>query len=201
MRQTFFRLSILAICTAMLLSCKKDGENNIDSNGNKASVFYAEMAEAGAGKIVPVADTRTVTENGRDVLWVEGDRVSIFRGENINDEYAVKEGFGGKTTTTLVKVEDGSFRAGNETVFDANIAYYPYSNIAYNGSNDVHSLLVPIPDVQKYAPNSFGAGAFPMVAVSSDKADNKLPFRNLFGAIKLRIKSPNYCYKVKDITV
>ncbi len=199
-RQTFFRLSILAICAAILLSCKKDGEK-IEISGSKVTVFYANIAEPGAGEAVADAGTKTVTENGRDVLWVEGDKVSIFRGENINDEYAVKEGFGGKTTTTLVKVEDGSFRAGNETVFDANIAYYPYSNIAYNGSNGAHSLLVPIPDVQKYVPNSFGAGAFPMVAVSSDKADNKLPFRNLFGAIKLRIKSPNYCYKVKDITV
>ena len=184
------------MCAAMLLSCKKDGEN-IEINSGKPTLFYAEMAETGSS----AAETKTVTENGRDVLWIEGDRVSIFRGENINDEYGVKEGFGGKTTTTLVKVEDGSFRAGDETVFDANIAYYPYSNIAYNGSNGAHSLLVPIPDVQKYAPNSFGAGAFPMVAVSSNKADNKLPFRNLFGAIKLRIKCPNYYYKVKDITV
>ncbi len=151
-------------------------------------------------------DTRTETKDRKHVLWCEGDKVSIFRGENINDEYVVKEGFGGKTTTKLVKVEDGGFNAGNETTFDANIAWYPYGNVAYShsvkdeiSSEPVHVLEVPVPEVQKYSAGTFGSGAFPMVAVSSNKADNNLVFKNLFGIINIKLKSPNWYYSVKDI--
>lgn len=113
-----------------------------------------------------------------------------------------------KTTTTLVPVDDESFNAGNETTFDANIAWYPCANVAYShfereniSSEPVHVLEVPIPDVQKYTANSFAPGAFPMVAVSSNKADNKLPFKNLFGVINIKLKSPKWYYVVKDITI
>lgn len=166
-----------------------------------AEEFYAVMSDS-------EPDTRTEAKDRKNVLWCEGDRVSIFRGENINDEYVVKEGFGGKTTTKLVKVEDGGFNAGNETVFDANIAWYPYGNVAYShnvkdeiSSEPVHVLEVPIPEVQKYSAGTFGPGAFPMVAVSSNKADNNLAFKNLFGILNIKLKSPNWYYSVKDIVI
>lgn len=62
-------------------------------------------------------------------------------------------------------------------------------------------LEVPIPDVQKYAANTFGQDAFPMVAVSSNAADNKLAFKNLFGIINIKLKSPNWYYNVRDIVI
>lgn len=105
-------------------------------------------------------------------------------------------------------MEDGSFNAGSEVKFDANIAWYPYGNVAYShferaeiSYEPVYSLEVPIPEVQKYSANTFAPGAFPMVAVSSDKADNKLPFKNLFGIINIKLKSPNWCYSIKDIVI
>lgn len=191
MKKPFLALAVLAASAIALYSCEK-GAEHIDIDGTAPVEFYAETSRE---------QTKTVTEDGQSVLWQEGDKVSILRGEDIDDEYIVKEGFGGKTTTKLVRVEDGSFAAGSETVFDANIAYYPYGHIAYCGANGNHSLSVAIPDVQKYAVGSFGKGAFPMVAVSADKTDNKLPFKNLFGAIRLRFRSPECYYSIKAITV
>ena len=191
MKKSFLTLAVLAASAIALYSCEK-GAEHIDIDGTAPVEFYAETSRE---------QTKTVTEDGQSVLWQEGDKVSILRGEDINDEYIVKEGFGGKTTTKLVRVEDGSFAAGSETVFDANIAYYPFGHIAYCGANGNHSLSVAIPDVQKYAVGSFGKGAFPMVAVSADKTDNKLPFKNLFGAIRLRFRSPECYYGIKEITV
>lgn len=176
-------------------------KNNWGGEKPAAEEFYAMVSD-------PEPDTRTETKDQKKVQWCEGDKVSIFRGENINDEYVVKEGFGGKTTTKLVRVEDGSFNAGNETIFDANIAWYPYGNVAYShftreqiSSEPVHVLEVPIPEVQNYSAGSFGSGAFPMVAVSSNKADNNLAFKNLFGLINIKLKSPNWYYSVKDIVL
>ena len=202
MKKTFYlRLEVLAVCAAAMLSCDK----GFEIKDQVPEEFYAVMPDADPDG---ESATRTVTVDGKKVLWCEGDKVSIFRGENINDEYVVKEGFGGKTTTKLVKVDDGSFNAGDEATFDANIALYPYGNVAYShfvreeiSSEPAHVLEVPIPDVQKYTANSFAPGAFPMVAVSSDKADNNLAFKNLFGIINIKLKSPNWYYSVKDIVL
>lgn len=198
MKNKVSALAFLAVLAVVPLSCEK----TIGGGKNPAAEeFYAVMSNS-------EPDTRTEAKDKKNVLWCEGDRVSIFRGENINDEYVVKEGFGGKTTTKLVKVEDGGFNAGNETVFDANIAWYPYGNVAYShnvkdeiSSEPVHVLEVPIPEVQKYSAGTFGPGAFPMVAVSSNKADNNLAFKNLFGILNIKLKSPNWYYSVKDIVI
>ncbi len=202
MKKSFYlRFLALAACLAAIFSCEK----SMEIKDNAPEEFYAVMS---GSEPEEEPATKTVTVDGKRVLWSEGDKVSIFRGENINDEYVVKKGFSGKTTTTLVPVDDESFNAGNETTFDANIAWYPYGNVAYShnvkdeiSSEPVHVLEVPIPDVQKYTANSFAQGAFPMVAVSSDKADNKLAFKNLFGIINVKLKSPEWYYSVKDIVI
>ena len=202
MKKSFYlRFLVFAACLAAMLSCEK----GMEIKDNAPEEFYAVM-HGSESDDEPA--TKTVTVDGKKVLWSEGDKVSIFRGQNVYDVYVVKEGFSGKTTTTLVPVDDESFNAGNETTFDANIAWYPYANVAYShfereniSSEPVHVLEVPIPDVQKYTANSFAPGAFPMVAVSSNKADNKLPFKNLFGVINIKLKSPKWYYVVKDITI
>ena len=202
MKKSFYlRFLALAACLAAIFSCEK----GMEIKDNAPEEFYAVMSGSESDD---EPTTKTVTVDGKKVLWCKGDKVSIFRGQNVYDVYVVKEGFSGKTTTTLVPVDDGSFNAGNETTFDANIAWYPYGNVAYShfvrdeiSSEPVHVLEVPIPDVQKYTANSFAPGAFPMVAVSSNKADNKLAFKNLFGIINIKLKSPKWYYKVKDITI
>ncbi|HBN02224.1 MAG TPA: hypothetical protein DD383_06435, partial [Rikenellaceae bacterium] len=129
-------------------------EKGMEIKDNAPEEFYAVMPGSESDE---EPATKTVTVDGKKVLWSEGDKVSIFRGQNVYDVYVVKEGFSGKTTTTLVPVDDESFNAGNETTFDANIAWYPYANVAYShfereniSSEPVHVLEVPIPDVQKY---------------------------------------------------
>lgn len=202
MKKSFYlRFLALAACLAAIFSCEK----GMEIKDNAPEEFYAVMSGSESDD---EPTTKTVTVDGKKVLWSEGDKVSIFRGQNVYDVYVVKEGFSGKTTTTLVSVDDGSFNAGNETTFDANIALYPYGNVAYShfereaiSSEPVHVLEVPIPDVQKYTANSFAPGAFPMVAVSSNKADNKLAFKNLFGIINIKLKSPEWYYSVKDIVI
>ena len=202
MKKSFYvRLGFLAACAAAVLSCEK----GMEIKDKSPEEFYAVMPEE-----CPYHElaSKTVTTDGKHVLWCEGDKVSIFRGVNVNDEYVVKEGFGGKTTTKLVTVDDGSFNAGDETTFDANIAWYPYMHVAYShhereeiSSEPVYVLEIPIPEVQKYSARTFGPGAFPMVAVSSNKADNKLAFKNLFGIINIKLKSPEWYYSVKDIVI
>ena len=49
------------------------------------------------------------------------------------------------------------------------------------------TISITLPAVQKYASKSFGVGANMMVAVTKDKDDYFLPFKNLCGYLKLKL--------------
>lgn len=197
MKNNFFRFSVLVAGTMLLLSSCDKKENELQINNNSSVEFVASMPTIGLDAI----DTKTTTTDGKRVLWCNEDHISIFRGRNVNEEYKVKDGFGGKTTTTFTKVNDDDFSAGSGDPFDANIAYYPYGNIEYIGSNGNHALSVNIPSIQTYVKSSFGDGALPMVAVTSSKNDNALDFKNIFGFLKLQFKSADGELLIKSITI
>ena len=180
----------------LLSSCDKK-EDGLEINSTSSVEFIASMPSTG----IDAVDTKTTTTDGTRVLWCNNDHVSIFRGRNVNDEYKVKDGQGGKTTTTFVWANDGEFSAGSEDTFDANIAYYPYGSIEYVGFNGNHALSVTIPNTQKYIKGSFGEGSLPMIAVSSSKSDNSLAFKNVFGLLKLQLKSADETVSIKEIVI
>ena len=197
MRKTFLTLGILAAGTMLLLSSCDKKEDGLEINSTSSVEFIASMPSTG----IDAVDTKTTTTDGTRVLWCNNDHVSIFRGRNVNDEYKVKDGQSGKTTTTFVWANDGEFSAGSEDTFDANIAYYPYGSIEYVGSNGNHALSVTIPNTQRYVKGSFGEGSLPMIAVSSSKSDNSLAFKNVFGLLKLQLKSADETVPIKEIVI
>ena len=197
MKANFLRSGVLAAGAILLLSSCDKKEDGLEIDNASPIEFVASMPSAGIDAI----DTKTTTIDGTRVLWCNDDHISIFRGRNMNEEYKVKDGFGGRTTTTLVKVSDDEFSAGSGDPFDANIAYYPYGNIDYIGSNGSHALGVNIPNTQTYVKGSFGKEALPMIAVSSSKSDNTLDFKNLFGFLKLQLKSAEATILIKQIII
>lgn len=197
MKKPFLCFGILAAGAMLLLSSCDKKENGLEINSTSSVEFIASMPSTG----IDAVDTKTTTTDGTRVLWCNNDHVSIFRGRNVNDEYKVKDGHGGKTTTTFVWANDGEFSAGSEDTFDANIAYYPYGSIEYVGSNGNHALSVTIPNTQRYVKGSFGEGSLPMIAVSSSKSDNSLAFKNVFGLLKLQLKSADETVSIKEIVI
>ena len=197
MKNKFLCFGILTAGAMLLLSSCDKKENGLEIKSTSSVEFIASMPSAG----IDATGTKTTTTDGIRVLWCNNDHVSIFRGRNVNDEYKVKDGQGGKTTTTFVWANDGEFSAGSEDVFDANIAYYPYGSIEYVGSNGNHALSVTIPNTQRYVKGSFGEGSLPMIAVSSSKSDNSLAFKNVFGLLKLQLKSADETVPIKEIVI
>ena len=197
MKAKFLRLGVLAAGAILLLSSCDKKEDGLEINNASPIEFIASMPSTG----IDAVDTKTTTLDGTRVLWCNSDHISIFRGRNVNEEYKVKDGFSGKTTTTFVKANDDEFSGGSGDPFEANIAYYPYSNIDYVGSNGSHALSVNIPSTQTYAKGSFGEGSLPMVAVTSSKSDNALNFKNVFGFLKLQLKSADEIVSIKQIII
>ena len=173
--------SLLATFVAYGCQVKEVIENTQESQP-EAKVFTAVIEDNTSG------DTKTSLDGEGNVLWKQGDQVSIFAGSTVNEQYQVSDASDGKTAATLNKVDGGGFVAGTE--IDNNVAFYPYAStaeIAKSGSNYVISEI-ELPATQNYAAGSFGNGAFPMAAVTSSTGDMNLKFKNILGGLKLQLK-------------
>ncbi len=133
-------------------------------------------------------ETKTYLDENGNVRWKQGDQVSIFAGSTVNEQHQVTDASDGKTAAEFNKVGGSGFVGGTD--FDNNVAFYPYAStaeIAKNGSAYVISDIA-LPATQNYAEASFGNGAFPMAAVTSNTDDMHLKFKNVLGGLKLQLK-------------
>ncbi len=170
-------LAILAVC-----GCQVMEESEFASEGKS---FTATM-ETVIGDAKGV-DTKTSMDN-LNILWKQGDQVSIFAGSTVNECYQVTDASAGNTSASMYKVTSPGLVGGDE--IPVNVAFYPYSStaaIAQSGSNYVISDI-ELPATQYYASASFDNGAFPMAAVTSSTSDYSLKFKNILGCLKLQLK-------------
>lgn len=181
-RFVFGILYAFAIC-----SCQVEEINEIASESTPGVIREAKVFSAIIEDNTEPG-TRTSLDSQGNVLWKQGDQVSIFAGSTINEQYQVTDASDGKTAASLNKVSDPGFVAGTD--IDHNVAFYPYAStaaIARSAGSYVISDIT-LPATQTYAEGSFGNGAFPMAAVTSTTADMNLKFKNVLGGLKLQLK-------------
>lgn len=188
---------MLAMSALLLASCQKNDELSLVSENE---VFTASVESFDA-------QTKTSMTQNRQVVWSSNDRLAIFQGSTIADEYKATDASAGKSNAIFDIVSDnsevnGSFSAGVEV--SRNIALYPYAdNLSLEAStlDDEGSAYeiagFVLPSTQNYAADSFGNGSFPMVAVTSSMTDHTLKFRNLLGAMKLQFKGTQNVKSIK----
>ena len=165
----------------MTMACQ---QNLTDFQPEGDEVFYAEIDNND--------QYRTILDENYNVLWTEGDQISIFKKSAINSKYEVSSAAVGKTSGRFTNVSTGNddFTAGGE--LDQNVAFYPYqdqlsvlkvNNTAPTTRFEIQGVVLS--EVQEYVANSFAVGTFPMVAVS---LNNELTFKNVCGGIKFQLK-------------
>lgn len=141
-------------------------------------VFCAVIQEDG--------DSKTVLDAANNIRWSAGDQLMIFAQKTLGLKYQIQDPYVGKNFGYFSKVTSGasSDDYGAGMSIRHHVAYYPYSSDVYlENSDGGYKLSVSLPSEQAYAPESFGNGAFPMVAVSED---SDLTFRNVCGGITLQ---------------
>lgn len=180
-----FSYSILAIlvlagCQVKELEVETTNEQDV-LPVLESKTFVAIIEDDSAGN-----KTRTTLDNSGNVLWKQGDQVSIFAGSTVNERYQVTDESEGKTSAALNKISG----AGSGSALDNNVAFYPYAStatIAKSGSNYVISGIA-LPATQTYAAGGFGNGAFPMAAITNSTAEMNLSFKIVLGGLKLQLK-------------
>ena len=173
-------LAVLAICGCQVK--EMDLETSESKNEPEAKVFTAVIEND-----TPV-DTKTILGNSGKVLWKQGDQVSVFAGNQLNQRYQVTDDSDGQTEATL-KFLAAPGSAGNN--INNNVAYYPHSlliDCIPVGDYGYDIRNINIPATLSYAENSFSNGAFPMAAVTSSTEDMNFTFKNLLGGLKLQLK-------------
>lgn len=188
MKRITLSLAVMAIAAA---SCQKP----------EAAFPVAEQFTATVESFE--SPTKTSMTPEKYVVWSHNDRLAIFQGSTLADEYRIDDASAGKANATFNKettAGDG-FYAGTEVL--CNVALYPYAeSLTLIGTTLEDGTAykvegVVLPSEQVYAAGSFADGAFPMVAVTDDLSDHNLKFKNVLGTLKLQLKGTQTVKSIK----
>ena len=193
MKKSFVSLAAMLL---LLAGCQKP--ELVDTVGDN-SAFEASFEAFDC-------QTKTSMNSSRKLVWSKGDRLAVFQGSSLADEYMLVESYAGKMNGDFAVVKDnspvnGNFSAGSE--LPCNVAIYPYSDgLTLEGSvfegGSVYSVDgFSLPSVQVYKAGSFAVGAFPMAAVTESMADHGLNFKNILGAMQLSLKGTQVVESIK----
>lgn len=142
-------------------------------------------------------DSKTAL-NGTKILWMAGDEISIFQGSAKGSKFVLAKGENTPNGTFSIAAGE-TFDFFGSTDPDATdpdyIALYPYDAAA---TIDGETVIAVLPAAQTYAENSFGNGAYPMIARSASRA---LAFKNVCGGIELPLKNDNGKIIVKSVKI
>lgn len=152
-------------------------------------------------------DTKTSLNEYNSIEWSEDDQIAVFQGSVTADVFQVIPRSVGKTTGTFCEVSEYGDDYGSGSGVETNVAIYPYteglvcSKSPTSEEGDVPSYRIAnvvMPSVQTWQASSFPDNAFVMAAVTDGLSDKKLKFRNVSGALRLRISGEAV---IKTITV
>ena len=142
-------------------------------------------------------DSKTALD-GIKVLWMAGDAISIFQGSAKGSKFVLAKGENTPNGTFSIAAGE-TFDFFGSTDPDATdpdyIALYPYDAAA---TIDGETVIATLPAAQTYAENSFGNGAYPMIARSASRAR---AFKNVCGGIELPLKDENGKIVVKSVKI
>ena len=179
MKKLFF--AVFAVMLA-LCSCQMD---ELDGYVEE-DVLYVKIEDSSA--------TKTYMGAGNKVLWSDGDQIAAYLKSYDVQKYQVTGESVGNSSAIFTKVS-GNASSGNSSP-QHNLAFYPYSLVSgFSQSGNNYVAEVTIPSSQTYNSESFDDGFFPMAAVSKD---NTLSFRNICGAVNLRLIGSQ---KVKSVSL
>ena len=174
MKWSILRAFVAVIIAAIGVAC---GSQHLDENMLSGAVSDDAVLSVG----IEPSDTRTYIDNSCHLHWNNDDRIAVFYGNGENVEFR----FEGATGDTKGEIRPVTSLGSTIQSLGAVYALYPYSEAVAVQRKGV--LLFTLPEVQSYAEDSFGLGAYAMVAVSQSMQNRSLQFRNMCGSLKLQL--------------
>ena len=195
------RLFSIFSAVVLLAGCTKFEEQPQLNQGGEQNDSVKQSIYAGFAD----EESRAYVENDKDILWQNGDALSLFYAHFLNMKFEYK----GEDGARMAKF-DFVYGTGDPADSDAPYlkthALYPYDERAiseYDAASQSFTISTHFPATQHYAPNSFGRGANLMVAVahssSNGMKDEQILFRNACGFFTVKLYGEGV--KVRTITL
>ena len=182
------KILLSASAAALLLgSCSKDDAELATAVNTGKTAFVAGMTIGNDN------DTRVHLE-GRTYLWDAGDMVGVSTGSK-NENIPFVSKLGGSSAAFEAVKEDLSY-LGEGTYY----MVYPYDKTTEftNDGDEVKSVKMTIPAVQRYRNNSFATMTAPAVAVVKDyTASAKIMFQPVASYIRVKVNGAGTLKKLK----
>ena len=181
-------LMTLAAAMMALASCsQKEVVPTIVDDG--PDTFYAYSQEAAPG-----AESRTIYTNR--MYWTPDDELSIFTGSDANKRFVLADG-AYELYARFTRADNDFYSA--KSALDANYAVYPYNHETDITADGV--VYYPFPYDQAYATlngrlGTFSEGALPMIAVTENRTDQDLFFKNLGGVLVFNLTGTDRIRKI-----
>lgn len=172
------RKALFCVSALLLAACQQEELMPVEDRNFTATIEEFDAA------------TKTSLNSSNSVVWSRNDMIAIFQGNTMPSLFQVPSASTGSTTATFEEVVSDK-RGG---AIPANVALYPYSSslecsFQQNSAGNKYVIdNVVFPEEQAYQKTSFANGAFVMAAVTKDLKDKKLKFRNVSGALRLKVK-------------
>lgn len=134
--------------------------------------------------------TRTYVQDDKYILWHNGDAISYFA-ENVHNAKYQFDGEDGTASAEFSKVAETG-KSGS-IVRHTHAVYPYYADAKYTNTEGEETITVKYPEIQHYAPDSFGKGANVMYAVGTteNEAEQNLYFRNACGYLVIKLYGNN----------
>lgn len=175
---------LLALITILVSGCSQDEVIKNQSSSSNSLIYTASFEGS---------ESRTYLNENGYLRWTANDQISIFEANTYNQQYQ----FTGKTGDNSGTFEKVSVSYATGTDLSNHYAIYPYNPKTKISETGV--ITTTIPAEQTYAVNSFGLGDNTMVAVTADKNDTFLKFKNVGGYLELKLYGNDVT--VKSITL
>lgn len=180
----FMKKHIFIFAASTILAACNINEPEAQISGN--DILYARIEQ----------DTKTSLDAENNIRWSGEDQVTAFMKTSNGQKYQIISSYAGLTHAEFeyIGTESNDHLSGGME-WEHNVVYYPYSeDVKAVKKGTVYALNVTLQETQVYARESFGNGAFPMVAVSET---NDLIFRNICGGIKFQFKGTQKVASIK----
>lgn len=182
------KILLSASAAALLLgSCSKDDAELATAVNTGKTAFVAGMTIGNDN------DTRVHLE-GRNYLWDAGDMVGVSTGSK-NENIPFVSKLGGSSAAFEAVKEDLSY-LGEGTYY----MVYPYDKTTEftNDGDEVKSVKMTIPAVQRYRDNSFATMTAPAVAVVKDYTTSaKIMFQPVASYIRVKVNGAGTLKQLK----
>lgn len=180
-------------------------QNEIDYEVNEKEILHITAGVETGSSTRSTLDKIEIGYTSKNI-WVEGDELRIFFGEENNRASTFNLIKGSGTTigtfSGISYITGGGESNENEYSF-TNVAYHPanyISKVKLNKESKEYTAYITLPDSYDGTPGTYTNGTYPMISVAKVPNTTSFAFKNILGMLALKIRGDRELRSIQIIS-